>query len=189
MDNPSLISYEREYYVIKGKYWGLGSGEIYDEHGEVIGKMQRKIMSLRSVITVTEVDGRPLFTVSKKLVSLRTSYDIKDNNDRLLGRTKKKVFSFLRPKMWMEEESGRLLLNANGSYAGWNFTIIDRPGALIAEVKKADALRDVFLKGILDFSDTYVLKIIDPSFDKRRLLGLVLAIDSSVHQQKRRSHR
>jgi len=181
---PSLIDAERQYYVVKEKFWGWGSGDIYDEAGATIGKMERKILSMRSTIEVTEADGTGLFTVSKKLVSLRKSYDIKDENDKLLGRTKKKIFSFFKPTMWMEDVGGRKLLIAEGSFRGWSFTVKDNMGQLIGQVRKSDALRDVFLGGVFDFSDTYTLQVTEPSFDRRLLLGLVIAIDNSVHDVK-----
>ena len=182
---PSLIDADRQYYVVKEKFWDWGSGDINDESGATIGKMDRKFLSLRSTIAVTEADGMGLFTVSKKLVSIRTSYDIKDENDELLGRTKKKIFSFFKPKMWMEDAGGRKLLIAEGSFAGWRFTIKDNTGQLIGQVSKSDALRDVFLGGMFDFSDTYTLQVMEPSFDRRLLLGLVIAIDNSVHDVKK----
>ena len=182
---PSLIDAERQYYVVKEKFWDWGSGDINDESGATIGKMDRKFLSLRSTIAVTEADGMGLFTVSKKLVSIRTSYDIKDENDELLGRTKKKIFSFFKPKMWMEDAGGRKLLIAEGSFAGWRFTIKDNTGQLIGQVSKSDALRDVFLGGMFDFSDTYALQVMEPSFDRRLLLGLGIAIDNSVHDVKK----
>ena len=181
---PSLIDVERQYYVVKEKFWDSGSGDINDEGGATIGRMDRKFLSLRSTIAVTEADGTTLFTVSKKLVSLRTSYDIKDENDELLGRTKKKLLSF-RPKMWMEDAAGRKLLNAEGSYRGWDFAIKDNTGQMIGQVRKSDRLRDVFLGGMFDFSDTYTLQVMEPSFDRRLLLGLVIAIDNSVHDVKK----
>ena len=182
---PSLIDAERQYYVVKEKFWDWGSGDINDETGATIGKMDRKIFSLRATIEVTEADGTKLFNISKKLVSLRKSYDIKDENDELIGRTKKKIFTFFRPKMWMEDAEGRKLLIAEGSFAGWNFTITDNTGQLIGKVRKSDALRDVFLGGIFDFSDTYTLQVMEPSFDRRLLLGMVIAIDNSVHDVKK----
>jgi len=182
---PSLIDAERQYYVVKEKFWDWGSGDINDESGTTIGKMDRKFLSLRAKIDVTEADGTPLFSVSKKLMSIRKSYDIKDENDELIGRTKKKIFTFFKPRMWMEDPDGRKLLTAEGSFTGWNFTIKDNMGQLIGRVSKSDRLRDIFLGGVFDFSDTYVLQVTEPSFDRRLLLGLVIAIDNSVHDNRR----
>ena len=184
----SLLDAERQYYVIKRKFWGYGSGDIYDETGNTIGKISRKMLSMRSTIVLAEADGTTLFTVSKKLMSLRTSYDIKDSNDELLGRTKKKIFSFFKPTMWVEDAGGRKLLIAQGSFNGWRFTVKDNTGRLLGQVRKSDALRDIFLTGVFNFSDTYTLEVTEPSFDRSLLLGLVIAIDNSVHDRQY-SHR
>jgi len=180
----SLLDAERQYYVVKEKFWGRGSGDIYDETGATIGKMDRKVFSMRATIEVTEADGAGLFTVNKKLVSIRPSYDIKDESEELLGRTKKKFLSFFSPKVWMEDAGGRKLLIAEGSFRGWSFTVKDNAGQLIGQVRKSDALRDVFLGGVFNFSDTYTLQVTEPSFDRRLLLGLVIAIDNSLHDKK-----
>ena len=55
---------------------------------------------------------------------------------------------------------------------------------LSAEIRKADRWRDVFLGGIADFSDTYAVKILDPTLDRRTALGFVIAIDNILHDQK-----
>jgi uncharacterized protein YxjI len=181
--NSILLDPEREYYVIKEKLWDWGGGEIYDERGSVIGRMKRKFISLRALITVSEPDGKPVLTVNRKLASVRSSYDIKDENGNLLGRTRKKILSFIRPKMWMEDALGNRVLEAQGSFAGWNFSIRDATGRPLAEVSKADRWRDVFLGGLFDYSDTYALRILDKNYDRRVLLGFVVAIDNSVHDR------
>ncbi len=180
----SLLDSNREYYVIKEKFWDWGSGDIYDERGQAIGKMKRKIFSLRAQVSVAEPDGRPVFTVNRKLLSIRASYDIKDTMENLLGRTRRKILTFFRPKLWMENAGGRKILEADGSLAGWNFAVKDITGRTLAEVHKADWWRDIFLGGVFDFSDTYALKILDKNYDRRLLLGFVLAIDNSVHDKR-----
>ncbi len=184
MAASGLIDPDREYYAIKEKFWEWGGGDIYDERGEVIGRMKRKILSLRALITLMEPDGRPVLTINRKLFALRTSYDIKDDGGNLLGRTRKKILTFFRPRMWMEDAQGLKILEAEGSFAGWNFTIKDVTGRTVAEVHKADWWRDIFLRGPFDFSDTYALRISDKNYDRRILLGFVVAIDNSVHDKR-----
>ena len=69
------------------------------------------------------------------------------------------------------------------AFAGWNFDITDPKGNKVAEVSKADRWRDVFLSGIFDYSDTYAIHILDSTYDRRIILGLVIAIDNSVHDK------
>jgi uncharacterized protein YxjI len=56
---------------------------------------------------------------------------------------------------------------------------------LIAEISKADRWRDVFLSGIFDYSDNYAIHVTEQgkNFDRRVLLGLVVAIDNIIHDQ------
>ena len=58
--SESLLNPDRNYYVIKEKLWDWGSGDIYDESGATIGRMKRKLLSLRAEITVDEPDGLPI---------------------------------------------------------------------------------------------------------------------------------
>lgn len=183
--NPgSLVSADRSFYVLKEKLWDWGSGDIYDEHGTTIGKMKRKILSLRAEISVNELDGGRALTVNKKIMSVRASYEIKDPKGNLLGRTRKKILTLFRPKMWMEGPDGGHALVGQGSFAGWDFDVKTADGRRIAEVSKTDRWRDVFLGGVFDYSDTYTLHILDPAYDRRTLLGFVIAIDNSVHDKR-----
>lgn len=183
MDVPALLSPEREFYLIKEKFWDWGSGDIYDERGNTIGRMKRKVLSLRSLITVMDLNGEPIFTINQKLASLRSCFDIKDKDGRLIGRTKKKILSLFRPKLWLEDQFGNQILEAQGSFAGWDFVIKDKTGRTLAEVRKLDRWRDVWLGGVFDFSDTYAVKVLEKNCDRRLVLGFVLAIDNSVHDR------
>ncbi len=185
MANSGLLHPDREFYLLKEKFWDWGGGDIYDERGEVIGRMKRKILSLRALTTITEPDGAPVLTINRKLFALRASYDIKDAMGNLLGRTRKKILTFIHPKMWMEDASGGKILEADGSFVGWNFTIKDMTGRTVAEVHKTDWWRDIFFRGPFDFSDSYALKILDKNYDRRAILGFVVAIDNSVHDKRR----
>ena len=46
----TLLDPSIDYYVLKEKQWNLGSGEIYDSNGDVIGKMERMLFVLFLVI-------------------------------------------------------------------------------------------------------------------------------------------
>jgi uncharacterized protein YxjI len=181
----SLLSPEVNYYVLKEKWWDWGSGDIYDEAGASVGKMHRRVISLRALTEVTEGDGTLVFTVNKKLVSIRPSYMIKDADGILLGRTNRKILTLFRPKLWLEDENGEKLLEAQGNFLGRDFKVKDLRGDLKAKIGKSDFFKDLVLGGALfDFSDTYAVQILDAEYDKRMLLGFVIAIDNSVHDDK-----
>ena len=181
-----LLSPEVNYYVLKEKWWGWGSGDIYDQAGNTIGHMHRRVVSIRAFTEVNDNDGSLVFSVNRKLVSVRASYMIKDHQGNLLGRTNKKILTLFRPKLWLEDRKGQRLLEAQGNFLGKDFKIKDTRGRLVAQVGKSDFFKDLILGGSLfDYTDTYAVKILDPSYDKRILLGFVIAIDNSVHDKKK----
>lgn len=179
-----LCSQAVSYFLLKEKWWDWGSGDIYDGKGMTVGKMHRKVISLRALTEVTETDGTLVFTVNKKLVSFRASYMIKDAQENTLGRTNRKILTLFRPKLWLEDHDGKKLLEAQGNFLGRDFKIKDSKGNLKAKVGKSDFFKDIVLGDVFDFSDTYAVQILDPEFDKRLLLGFVIAIDNSVHDEK-----
>ena len=91
-----------------------------------------------------------------------------------------------RPKLWLENDRGKKLLEAQGNFVGKDFKIKDtKNDKLIAHVRKSDFFRDLILGGsIFDFTDTYAVKLLDNDYDKRLILGFVIAIDNSVHDKK-----
>ncbi|MFB0543675.1 MAG: LURP-one-related/scramblase family protein [Candidatus Bathyarchaeia archaeon] len=182
----TLLEPQVNYYVIKEKWWGWGSGDIYDQRGNTIGSMHRRLLTIREFTEVKENDGTISFTVNRKIVSIRASYTIKDPNGNFLGRTNRKILTLFRPKLWLEDEKGKKMLEAQGNFLGKDFKIKDTRGRLIAQVGKSDFFKDLILGGSLfDYTDTYAVKILDPSYDKRILLGFVIAIDNSVHDKKK----
>jgi uncharacterized protein YxjI len=173
------------YYVLKEDWWNWGSGNIYDQKGNTIGNMHRRVLSIRAFTEVKSIDDDLLFSVERKLISIRASYVIKDRQGNMLGRTNKKILTLFRPKLWLENNKGKKILVAQGNFLGKDFQIKFPKGKPVAKVGKSDFFRDLFIGGSLfDFTDTYVIQIIDSELDKRLLLGFVIAIDNSVHDKK-----
>ena len=92
-----LLDKETDYYILKETGWDLGFGDIYDKEGNTIGKMDRKIISLRAKITVKDEKNENVITIQKKMASYRKTYDIFDKDNQLIGRTNKKILSLIRP--------------------------------------------------------------------------------------------
>jgi len=180
-----LFDLNRNYYVLKEKYWDFGSGEILDEKGNIIGKMRRIFISVRRKIELLEKDGSIAATIHEKIISARGAQDLKDPQGNLIARIKKKITSFFRPKFWLEDPEGNRWFEAQGEFLGWSFKIYDlTTDEVVAEIEKADRWRDLFLRGLFDFKDTYALKILDNTTDRRILLGFVLSIDNVLHDNR-----
>ena len=178
-----LLSPELNYYILKEKWWDWGSGDIFNQDGKAVGKMHRRVISMRALVEVSDIDGSQVFTINKKLVSMRPSYMIKDAQGHLLGRTNRKILTLFRPKLWLEDNEGQKLLEAKGNFLGKSFDVKDMDGELKAKIGKSDFFKDLVLGGLFDFSDTYSIRVLDPNYDKRLLLAFVIAIDNSVHDK------
>jgi len=176
-----LFDLNRSYYILKEKYWDWGSGDILDENNQVIGKMRRVILSIRRRVELLEVDGTISATIHSKIISARGAQDLKDPLGNLVARIKKKITSVFRPKFFLEDPQGNRWYEAQGKFMGWSYKVTDMSGKLIAEIEKADKWRDLFLGGLMDYKDTYALRVLDNETDRRILLGFVLSIDNVLH--------
>lgn len=180
-----LFDINRNYFILKEKYWDWGSGDILDENNQIIGRMHRVIFSIRKRIELLEVDGTISCTIHSKLVTARAAQDLKTPDGELIARIKKKILSLFRPVFYLEAPDGTQWFRAQGKFMGFSFKIYDvSTGEVVAEIEKADRWRDIFLGGIFDFKDTYALKILDNKTDRRVLLGFVLSIDNVLHDTR-----
>jgi len=179
-----LFDLNRNYYILKEKYWDWGSGDILDDKGQIIGKMKRKILSIRKKVELRELDGTVSASIHAKLISARQAQDLKDAEGNLIARIKKKILTLLKPKFFLEAPDGTVWYEAQGNFMGFSFKVKDlSSGKIVAEIEKADRWRDYFLGGIFDFKDTYALRILDNETDRRILLGFVLSVDNVLHDK------
>ncbi len=155
-----------------------------DEQGAEIGRMHRKLFSLRAKIEFNELDGTISAEIHRKLIAIKPTYDLKDGEENLIARLSKTIFSVFRPKFYLEDANKTRIMVAQGKFMGFNFQVTDMNGKLLGTINKADKWRDIFLGGMFDFKDTYALKIEDPDVDRRQLLGFVIAIDNTLHDTK-----
>lgn len=182
LTGSKLFDLKRDYYVIKERAWDLGYGDIYDENGNLIGRMNRIIFSIRRRVELLDLDGTLAATIHSKLVSARGAQDLKDPNGILIARIKRKILTFFRHVFYLEDPMGNRWYVAEGNFMGWSFKIFEvSTRKLIAEIEKSDTWKDVFLGGIFDYSDTYALRILDNQIDRRILVGFVLSIDNVLH--------
>jgi len=178
-----LFDPRRNGYVIHEKTWDWGGGDILDERGQKIGYMDRKILSLRAEIKLTEINGVVAAKIHRKIVAIRPTYEIKDAHDQLIGKIEKKLLS-IRPKLYVIDTSGNKLLEIKGNFLAWDFRIKDmRSGNEVGTVQKLDRWKDVFFGGgWFDRSDKFALKIYG-NIDRRLVVGAVIAIDNMFHDQ------
>jgi len=182
LKGSGLFDINRSFYLIKEKVWDMGFGDIMDEKGKLIGKMNRIIFSIRRRVELQEVDGTVVATIQSKILSARGAQDLKDPAGNMIARIKRKIMTFFKHKFYLESPDGTRWYEAIGNFMGWSFKVYEvATNKLIAEIEKADRWRDVFLGGMFDFADTYALKILDNETDRKILVGFVLSIDNVLH--------
>ena len=190
----SLLDPSIEYYLLKEKGWDLGHGEIFDSEGNVIGKMNRRLRNIRGLTKLSEVDNTGILKIQRKFLSPRITYDVFESHDddgkhgKQFARCYRAFTSLIRPKMWLNynpdnNDNPTKRLDAQGSFAGWNFKIVSE-GNEIAEVKKLDRFRDLIGPKWLDYADTHAIHILDKDFDRKILLGFIMCIERSLNTKK-----
>ena len=64
-DRSRIFDLTRMEYVIKQKFWNWGNGPIFDAEGNEIGKIFRKILSIRHCIEFQELEGTISASIEK----------------------------------------------------------------------------------------------------------------------------
>jgi len=184
----TLLNPNNMYYLINEKVWKFGGGDIYNDQGQKLGRMHRVLLSLRADIELEDPDGSKIAKVRRKIVALRPQFDILDMKDNILGCTKQKLTALIHPEIWMEDNQGQRVYTAKGNFMRWDFDIYANDQK-VAEIKKADKWRDVFLKGVFNLKDTYAIHITHPGVDRLGLLSFAIAIDNTFHDDSNKKNR
>jgi uncharacterized protein YxjI len=179
----TLLDPSVNFYVLHEKIWKFGGGEIFDENGNKIGSMKRKLVSLRADIEIYDLDGSLLCIINRKLVSARPIYDVKMPDGTIVGRAKRAMIA-LRGSIEMYDANERPIYKAQGGVMKWDFDISDAEdkNKVYAVIKKADRWRDVFAKAF-SFKDRYVVHIEQPDTDRLMLLAYAIIIDNVYHDK------
>jgi len=168
-------------YVIKEHFLEGGSSPIYNDSGQHIGKIQRKLQAIRENIEMLELDDTIVASVHRKLVAIRPTFALKDGNEKLLGHFEKTLLNLLHPKFYLKNPQGEIILTAQGKLMGFDFMIyrgeLVNSNNLVAEIHKADRWDSEFFSGTWDFTETYGIRVLHPTIDRRMVLGFVIAID------------
>ena len=75
LESSNLFDLNRMYYLIHERAWDMGYGDIMDEEGKLIGRMNRILFSIRRRVELQELDGTVVATIHSKIVSARGAQD------------------------------------------------------------------------------------------------------------------
>ena len=127
-------------------------------------------------IEVSGLDGKKVIKVKKGLSLVLSKIEVFDENDRLIGLIKLKLFP-LGNNFEIFDEIGNLVSKLNGSLIGWDFKFVKDKNTIARVTKKWSGIG----KELFTSADNYVLDINDSvertSSLRRLIFGAVICID------------
>ncbi len=160
-------------YQVREKLFRLGEdNDILNDAGQPVLKVDGKVLSIHGLMLVNDLAGTEVARVSRKLVSLRATYEIALTG----GATAELHQRFTGPfhPKWNFSVSGGEEMEMSGNFSGHDFTLTAN-GQPVATVSKQ----------WISLADSYGVDVADGQNDLLILCG-VLALEA---EQDRAEHR
>jgi uncharacterized protein YxjI len=182
-----LFDPRRLYYVLDRDWWGFGAGSLFDEKGNVIGHLYRRVISVRRSIEFREADEVTVSAVIHKKLASRDTMDIDIGHDLTLARVKLKILQTANPVFWVEDTRGSEILSGEGDFEHFRFAVYDKSRNIVAEIDKADRWKNIFASGTgFDIKNKHAIVIHpDSEFDRRLIVPLVIAVEEALHEERK----
>jgi uncharacterized protein YxjI len=159
-------------YVIREKLFRLGEdSDIFDESGRLVLHVDGKVMSLHDRLILRDPQGREVAQVSRKLVSLRPTYQISIGGEPA-AQIRKRLFTPFVDRFTVDIP-GPDDLEMSGDLFDHEFTI-RRGEQIVATVSKQ----------WLSLRDTYAVQVA-PGENDLLVLASVLALDLAEDAERR----
>lgn len=161
-------------YLIKERFFRLGEdSDIMDESGRPVFQVDGKVLTLRSLLIIKDLNGQEVARVHRKLIALRPTYEITVNGEEV-AEVRKHFFTPFRDSFTIDVP-GPDDLEMSGSLFDHDFTI-SRGDQTVASVSKH----------WLTLRDTYGVEIVDGE-DDVLILASVLALDLAEDRERRQN--
>ena len=162
-------------YVIRERFFRLGEdSDITDEQGRPVYHVDGKVLSLRNTLIVRDLTGAEVAKVERQLIALRPTYHITRQGEEV-AEVRKKLFSPFVDRFTIDIP-GPHDLRVTGSLFEHEYTIA-RDGEVVATVSKR----------WLSLTETYGVEIA-PGEDELLILASVLALDLAQDRERREQH-
>ena len=154
-------------YVIRERLFDIGDDfDITDDDGRKLFHVDGKVLSLRDRLVLQDPSGREVATVHRHLVSLRPTYQITIGGEKA-AEVRKKFFTPFREKFTIDIP-GPNDLEMKGNVLDHEFTM-ERDGREVASVSKR----------WLSIRNTYGVRVADGE-DHLLILASVLALELAL---------
>jgi uncharacterized protein YxjI len=159
-------------YQVREKLFRLGEdNDILNDAGQPVLKVDGKVLSIHGLMLVNDLTGAEVARVSRKLVSLRPTYEITLASG-VTAELHQRFTGPCHPK-WNFSVSGGQGMEMGGNFSGHDFTLTAN-GQPVATVSKA----------WISFADSYGVDVAEGQNDLLILCG-VLALEA---EQDRAEH-
>ena len=159
-------------YVIRERLFRLGEdSDITDEEGRPIFHVDGKVLTLRNTVIMRDRTGAEVARVERQLIALRPTYYITRNGQEAAS-VRKQLFSPFVDRFTVDVP-GPHDLHVTGSLFEHDYTIA-RDGLVVATVSKA----------WISITETYGVDIA-PGEDDVLILASVLALDLAQDRERR----
>ena len=120
-------------------------------------------------IDIIGLDGKRIIKVKKGLSLILSKIEVFDENDKLIGLFKQKLFPNLGHNFEMFDEKENLVSKLKGNLIGWNFEFLKDENTIATVTKKWSGIG----KEMFTSADNYILEIKD-AVDKADPLRLLI---------------
>lgn len=154
---------KQKVFTLKDKY------DVFNELEEPVYHVEGELFSWGAKIHLYDLGGNELYYIRQKVLTFMPEYAVY-KGETFCARIKKQ-FTFLRPKLNVETDSGNY--EVSGNFMSMDYQIL-RDGQTLGEIHKK----------WLSWGDTYQLIIYD-SNDAPFFTALAIAIDHCLHNDKK----
>jgi uncharacterized protein YxjI len=130
-------------YVIRERFFDIGDDfDITDEEGRKVFHVDGKVLSLRNRLVLEDLSGREVASVHRHLVALRPTYEVTIGGEKA-AEVRKALFTPFREKFTIDVP-GPDDLEMKGNLFDHEFTV-ERDGREVASVSKRwFSIRDTY---------------------------------------------
>jgi uncharacterized protein YxjI len=160
-------------YTVREQFFTLkGDNDITDEAGQPVFRVQGKLFSPRSVMTIRDLAGQELATVQRTLFAMLPRYEVALTGGEVTT-VRRRLSNPLKPR-WMIDTPGEDEMILTGDLPGHHFTMA-RGGVLVASISK----EWVTLRAAYGVATA-------PGENDVLLIGIVLVLEAETTRNHRR---
>lgn len=153
---------KQKIFTLRDRYY------VYDEQEQPVYEVTGKFFSIGDELTISDLNGNPLFRIKQRVMSLFGAYDVYQND--ILCATIKRRATFFKPKLDVESNNGNFEIH--GDFWDYDFSIT-KDGHIIGTIEKA----------WFTFGDSYKLTVSHEG-NETFFIAMVIAIDNCLHNEK-----